>query len=295
MREKVEHPHGLRQQWWRLPGAPLILAVALALTGDAATSSTSAATSTTSVTDPRDTPVLTRLEVSQGPETAPREPLKPRTRRYLTRQVARSARYLDHGVLGVAVAVGTPSVYRVELALGLLDHLTLGVTAHWLPSQRVPRWTPKGSLAFFRGRLLEVGASYHQTLYPPTQEDDDPLTPPVFQRRTHYLLGNISLSQAWFTAGVDIGWARGREPVPYISGEDLNAGRYFDVRDRLGVGLHLRFGTRRIGVLAQVTSAAPELSAQSERGTYPYTSFELALDLRFGLFELRSRGGWRQL
>lgn len=278
MREKVEHPHGLRQQWWRLPGAPLILAVALALAGDAVASSNSAATSAATVADPRDTPVLKRLEVSQGPETAPREPLKQRTRRYLTRPVARSARYLDHGVLGVAVAVGTPSIYRVELALGLLDHLTLGVTAHWLPGERVPRWAPKGSLAFFRGRLLEVGASYHQLLYPPT-DDGDPMTPP-FGRRAHYLLGNISLSQAWFTAGVDIGWARGRENVPYITGDDIAAGRYYDVRDRLGGGLHLRVGTRRIGLLAQLD--------------FPYTAFELALDLRFGLFELRSRGGWRQ-
>lgn len=278
MREKVEHPHGLRQQWWRLPGAPLILAVALAFAGDAVAPSNSAAASATTVADPRDTPVLTRLEVSQGPETAPREPLRQRTRRYLTRPVARSARYLDHGVLGVSVAVGTPSIYRVELALGLFDHLTLGVTAHWLPSERVPRWTPKGSLAFFRGRLLEVGASYHQLLYPP-YDDGDTMTPP-FGRRAHYLLGNISFSQAWFTVGVDIGWARGRENVPYITGDDLAAGRYYDVRDRLGAGLHLRVGTRRIGLLAQLN--------------YPYTAFELALDLRFGLFELRSRGGWRQ-
>ncbi len=287
MREKVEHPHGLRQQWWRLPGAPLILAVALALAGDASASAssasvvptTSATTSAATPADPRDTPVLTRLEVSQAPETAPRGSLKQQTRRYLTRQVARSARYLDHGVLGVAVAVGTPSLYRVELALGLLDHLTLGVTAHWLPSERVPRWTPKGSLAFFRGRLIEVGMSYHQLLYPP-YDDGDTMTPP-YRRRAHYLLGNISFSQAWFTAGLDIGWARGRENVQFITGEDLNAGHYFDVRDRLGAGLHLRFGTRRVGLLAQVQ--------------YPYTAFELALDLRFGLFELRSRGGWRQL
>jgi hypothetical protein len=278
MREKVEHPHGLRQQWWRLPGAPLILAVALAFAGDAVAPSNSAAASAATVADPRDTPVLTRLEVSQGPETAPRESLKQRTRRYLTRPVARSARYLDHGVLGVAVAVGTPSIYRVELALGLFDHLTLGVTAHWLPSERVPRWTPRGSLAFFRGRLLEVGASYHQLLYPP-YDDGDTMTPP-FGRRAHYLLGNISFSQAWFTAGVDIGWARGRENVPYITGDDLAAGRYYDVRDRLGAGLHMRVGTRRIGLLAQLN--------------FPYTAFELALDLRFGLFELRSRGGWRQ-
>ncbi len=275
MREKVEHPHGLRQQWRRLPAAPLILGVALALAGAAAPSSPSA----TPAVDPRDTPVLTRLEIPQGPETAPREPLKQRTWRYLTRPVARSARYLDHGVLGVAVGVGTPHVYRLELALGLLDHITLGLTAHWLPGERVPRWSPKGSVAFYRGRLIEVGASYHQLLYPATKDDGDPTTV-EFQRRAQYLLGNISLSQAWFTVGVDIGWARGREAVPFITGEDLNAKRYYDVHNRLGAGLHLRFGTRRIGLLTQVN--------------FPYTAFELALDLRFGLFELRSRGGWRQ-
>jgi hypothetical protein len=93
-------------------------------------------------------------------------------------------------------------------------------------------------------------------------------------------LGNISLSQAWFTVGVDIGWARGREAVAFITDKDLDAGHIYDVRDRLGAGLHLRLGTRRVGLLAQVN--------------YPYTAFELALDLRFGLFELRSRGGWRQ-
>lgn len=205
---------------------------------------------------------------------------KQRLRRYLTRQVARSARHLDHGVLGVGLAVGIPHVYRLELALGLLDHLTLGVTAHWLPGQRVPGWSPKAALAFFRGRWLEVGASYHQLLYPPTRPDDDPETL-EFQRRAHYAMVNVSLSQAWFTGGLDLGWARGREPLEFLTSEDINAGRFYGVRDRLGGALHLRFGTRRIGVTAQVT--------------YPYTSVELALDLRFGLFELRQRGGWTQL
>lgn len=76
MREKVQHPHGLRQQWWRLPDAPLILAVAFALAGDASprprarpacVPTTSATTSAATPANPRDTPVLTRLEVSQAP------------------------------------------------------------------------------------------------------------------------------------------------------------------------------------------------------------------------------------
>ena len=223
--------------------------------------------------------MLRRLEVSQGPE--PRtETRRQRLRRYLTREVARSARHLDHGVLGVGVGLGTPHIYRVELALGLLDHLTLGVQAHWLPGQRVPRWSPKVAVAFFRGRLLEVGATYHQVLYPVTADDGDETTV-EFQRRAHYMLGTVSLSQAWFTGGLDLGWARGREALPLSTSEDVAAGRFYAVRDRLGGGLHLRFGTRRIGATVQVT--------------FPYTSAELVLDLRFGLFEMRRRGGWRQL
>lgn len=181
-------------------------------------------------------------------------------------------------------------MYRVELALGLLDHLTLGVTAHWLPGQRAPGWSPKVAVAFFRGRWIEVGASYHQLLYPPTRPtmtempvEDEAMTATTtgFQRRAHHAFAHVSLSQAWFTAGLDLGWARGRDPQALLTSDDLLGGRYYTVHDRLGGGLHLRLGTRRIGATLQVT--------------YPYTSVELALDLRFGLFELRQRGGWREL
>lgn len=244
----------------------------------------SESTSTTPVSapanDPRDLPVLQRLEVPQGPAPAISKPRKGRLRRYLTREVARSARHLDHGVLGVAVGLGTPHIYRLELSLGLLDHLTLGVTANWLPQERTPKWAPKAALAFFRGRFLEVGATYHQVLYPPTLDDGDATTF-EFQRRAHYTMAHVSLSQAWFTGGVDLGWARGREAIPFLTQDDITAHRFYAVRDRFAGGVHLRFGTRRVGAIAQVT--------------FPYTTAELVLDLRFGLFELRKRGGWRQL
>ena len=215
-----------------------------------------------------------------------------RLRRYLTREVARSARHIYHGVLVVRVGLGTPHVYRLELALGLLDHFTLGVQAHWLPGQRVPNWSPKVAVAFFRGRLIEVGATYHQVLYPATRDDGDDATI-EFQRRAHYALGTVSLSQAWFTGGLDLGWARGREKIEFLTAEDLDAGRFYGVHNRLGGGMHLRFGTRRIGATAQVLTAVCTIDCTA--GALPYTTAELVLDLRFGLFELRRRGGWWQL
>ncbi|MDC0718631.1 hypothetical protein [Nannocystis bainbridge] len=194
--------------------------------------------------------------------------------------MARSARYLDHGVIAVGVGLGLPQIYRLELQLGLLDHLTLGATAHWLPGQVRPSWSPKAAVAFFRGRLLEVGAFYQQVLYPPTRDDGDPTTI-AFQRRAHYLMASVSLSQAWLTGGFDIGWARGREALTLLTPEDLETSTAFTVRDRLGAGLHLRFGTRRVGVTMQAW--------------YPYLAAELVLDVRFGAFEMRRRGGWREL
>lgn len=242
--------------------------------------------------DPRDRDLLRRLEVPQGPEVRTHDTRRQRLRRYLTREVARSARHLDHGVLGVAVGLGTPHVYRLELSLGLLDHLTLGVQAHWLPGQRAPNWSPKAAVAFFRGRLIEVGATYHQVLYPATRDDGDETTV-EFQRRAHYALATVSVSQAWFTGGLDLGWARGRERIEFLTTEDVAAGRFYAVHNRLGGGLHLRFGTRRIGATAQVMTAVCTIDCTA--GVLPYTSAELVLDLRFGLFEMRRRGGWWQL
>lgn len=183
-------------------------------------------------------------------------------------------------MIAVGVGLGVPQVYRLELQVGLLDHLTLGATAHWLPGEAMPRWSPKAALAFYRGRLLEIGAFYSQVLYPRMRDDGDPTTV-EFWRRAHYLMTSVSVSQAWFTAGFDLGWARGREAIPLYTYEDIEAGRAYAVRDRVAGGLHLRFGTRRVGVTAQAW--------------FPYTTAELVLDVRFGAFELRRRGGWREL
>lgn len=228
--------------------------------------------------EPTSPTVVQRLELPQVPTREVRAP-KP-LRRYLTRNVARSVRHLDHGVIGVAAAFGVPHIYRLELQVGLLDHLTLGATAHWLPGQKAPRWSPKVAVAFYRGRLLEIGAFYSQVLYPATRDDGDPMTV-EFTRRAHYLMASVSVSQAWLTGGFDIGWARGREAIELLTAEDLEKGVAYATRDRVAGGLHVRFGTRRVGVTAQAW--------------FPYPVAELALDVRFGAFELRKRGGWREL
>ena len=204
------------------------------------------------------------------------EPASP-LRTYLTRDLAYSARFLDHGVLQVGLAGGWPHLYRLELSLGLLDHLTLGATAHWLPDQAVPQWSPTVALAFYRWRRFEIGAHYLETMYPPPEDDLDPETP-SFQRRARWVLTTASFSMAWITAGFDAGAVRAIEKDP---GKDpTNDGRNPSIgRWRFGGGLHLRAGTRRWGFTANLL--------------LPHLTAEVVFDLRFGLFESRKKGGWR--
>ena len=60
-------------------------------------------------------------------------------------------------MLAPELAFGLPHVYRVGLRIGLLDHLTLGATIHWLPGEATPAWSPLVGVAFYRGRVLYVG------------------------------------------------------------------------------------------------------------------------------------------
>jgi hypothetical protein len=198
----------------------------------------------------------------------------PKLRAYLSRDVANGPRHLDHGVLGVGVAGGFPHLYRVQLSLGLLDHLTVGATAHWLPGQAVPQWSPMGSLALWRDDWVEVGASYRQILHPPPRDDEDPETF-GFQSKTHYILAGATFSRAWYSAGLDFGVANLR--LPDLSEFEPDE-EQFVRRTRLAGGLHLRIGTRRFGVTFQ--------------GFLPDLSVEALVDVRFGLFEMRRRGGW---
>lgn len=200
-----------------------------------------------------------------------------RLSQYLQRPVRYGAHFLDHGVLQPAIAGGWPHGYRVELSLGLLDHLTLGVTAHWLPSERRPRVSPIVALAILRGRYYEFGLRHFWSLFPPPRDDVDPTTP-SYQRSAQWTLATASFGQAWLTGGLDAGLVRervddpGQDPAPDTSNP-------FVTRWRFGGGLHLRAGTRRWGLTAQVL--VPQLYA------------ELRFDVRFGLFEQRSKGGWK--
>lgn len=206
-----------------------------------------------------------------------REPSDGRLSRYLQRPVRLGAHFVDHGVLQVAGAGGYPHLYRVELALGVLDHLTVGATAHWLPGQRTPQVSPVIALAFFRSALFEVGARHFWSLYPPPVDDIDPATS-SYQRRAQWLLGTASFGQAWVTGGFDAGVVRARVNDPSMDTAP-NTTNPSAIRWMFGGGLHLRAGTRRWGFTAQVL--VPQLSA------------ELRFDVRFGLFEKRSKGGWK--
>lgn len=202
-------------------------------------------------------------------------------RAYLQRPRMPSARHLDHGTLSVGLAGGAPHKYRVSLGLGILDHVSLGVTANWLPGETRPDWSPLASVAFWRGRMLEVGAWYHQGLHPRSEtanlSDQDPNTV-RWRQETHWLLSAVSFSQDWWSGGFDFGWVRGRDRDPLAEANNPDTAE-FVVRDRIGGGLHLRLGTRRWGFTGTML--------------WPYFTGELAFDLRFGLFEMRPRGGWR--
>ncbi len=201
----------------------------------------------------------------------------PALARYLVRALPLSARFLDHGVIALTVAGGYPERYRIGAAIGLLDHLTLGATAHWLPGQSRPRVAPQVALAVYRWRHVELGGVYDRVLYPPPSRDDDPKTP-SFQRDAHLVAAALAFSQAWVSAGFEVGIAYGRERDPgrLDSGDGSNPSHW---RVRPGGGLFLRAGTRRWGF--------------SVNARAPFWSAALVFDVRLGAFELRPRGGWR--
>lgn len=221
--------------------------------------------------------LATPSPVAQGVSaTATPAPRYPRLHAYLTRPVATSARYLDHGVIGLGIAGGVPHLYRLELAVGLLDHVRLGITAHWLPSESVPRWSPEVAVAFFRGERLEVGAWYFQSIYPPPRHDDDPQTP-SFESNVHWLLVSATFSHRFVSGGFDVGVLRSRDIDPSQPVDDQGNNPSVERWHAAG-GLHLRAGTRRWGFVAQ--GLAPRLFA------------ELMFELRLGAFEARGKGGW---
>jgi hypothetical protein len=196
---------------------------------------------------------------------------------YLTRELGSSGRFLDHGVIEVSAAGGYPHLYRLGLGLGVLDHLSVGLTVHWLPNQAHPRVAPRVALAFYRWRWIEIGAAYDRSLYPPPEVDTDPETP-SFQRDAHWIGAVAAFSQAWVSAGFELGVVRAREIDP--GKEPTEDGRNAAVwRNKLGGGLFVRMGTRRWGF--------------TFTGRAPWVFAEAAFDVRFGAFELRRRGGWR--
>ncbi len=217
---------------------------------------------------------------SDGPGDGPSVAETPKVsalRSWLTRELPTSARFLDHGTLTVGVAAGAPHLYRVELGIGVLDHLSLGVTASWLPEDARPRWSPRVAVAAYRARWWEFGFRYAQVLHRRPIEDEDPNTPD-FRERSHYVFGTASFYRPWFNAGLDVGIVHTRDlPLGLDADPPPEAGSY---RERFlpAGGVFFRFGNRRWGFTLQ--------------GEMPVYTVELAFDLRFGLFEMRPRGGW---
>lgn len=216
-------------------------------------------------------------EMPERPRTIRARMRTPKLAAYLTRELGPSVRFLDHGTIEVSAAGGYPHRYRLGLAIGLLDHLTLGLTVHWLPNQARPRLAPRVALAFYRWRWIEVGATYDRSLYPPPPVDNDPETW-SFQRDAHWFMATAAVSQSWISAGFEIGVVRAKvaDPAMPATDDNLNPAVW---RNKLGGGVMVRMGTRRWGF--------------TFTGRAPYVFAEAAFDLRFGAFELRRKGGWK--
>ena len=192
-------------------------------------------------------------------------------RRYLERPLGASARFGDHGVWTVAAVPGSPQRYRVETSVGVLDHLELGATAHWLPGQSRPVWSPLASVAFYRSRRFEVGAGYQAVLYaPPVLGEGEA----AFTPRARELVGSVAFSQWWFSVGVDLGAAWISELDRF---DEVASSESID-RRRLAAGMFARFGNRRFGLIVQ--------------GRMPVYAVECALELRFGVFDRRRPDRW---
>jgi hypothetical protein len=196
-----------------------------------------------------------------------------RVRAYVSRPMPRSARFLDHGDIAIGVAGGTPHIYRLDLRVGLFDHVSVGFTSHWLPGQRTPRVWPVGAIAFWRWLGpshvgFEIGAHYRPVLYRPVDPEQ------TFVPQTHFALGTMVVSAGPFSAGIDFGAAHTRIPMV-----DPAMPTNYAPRTVFGGGAFARIGTRRIGVTADALGA---LSPDD-----PLLVVELLLDVRFGAFSER--------
>lgn len=200
---------------------------------------------------------------------------------YLARPLPSFTHFLDHGVMAVELWGGWPSVYRVGLSLGLGDHLSLGAAVRALPEQPVVAWTPRVALALWRDAWWAVGFRYEAVLHRAPSKPADPEDPaassegePLFEQRTHYAFGTLDFARGPWSAGVDVGAVNFRDTALDAFGDPYAYRR----RWLPAGGIFTRFGTRRWGVALE--------------GKMPVWTLELRLDVRFGIFEGRPRGGW---
>ena len=237
-------------------------------------SSQSAAPSSASVAKPIANATATASGKASG---------KPPLLAYLRRPHRPSARYLDHGVLEFFVAPGIPQIYRLGVAVGVLDHLTLGVAGHWLPGQKIPVFVPHAALRILQYSLFEFGLSYRGGLFqvPKIPEPGDPdamiegpadqLTP-LFEKRAHFLLAGLGFVHQYVSAGAELGFVNRRILLRNVP--KPNAYRFETVWDGASA-VYVRLGNRCAGVTMQAF--------------YPSLDVELRLDLRWSAFAVRER------
>lgn len=182
-------------------------------------------------------------------------------RSYLERPRMFSPRFLDHGVISVGFAGGLPHRSRFDIGIGLLDHLTVGVSGMWLFNEKAPRWSPMIALAAFRHPNVELGFRYFGV------HDGQRSGLPS----TQWIVAVATFGHRWVTGGFEAGVYRERVIDPLET--DTTTVVWCP-----GGGLHLRAGTRRWGVTASAFA--------------PRYHFDIAIEVRFGAFERRPRGGW---
>lgn len=213
--------------------------------------------------------VLAASFVLGAPAPQPELPIA-RLERYFARPKPNSPRFLDHGNLALAAFGGAPHRYRLELRVGLFDHVAVGVTSHWLPGQPWPLVWPVAAVAVWRGAMFELGGHYRPVLFPAVDRTQ------TFEPQAHFALASFTIGAGLFSAALDVGAANLR--VPDLLAADPTT---FRRETMFGGGFAVRVGNEWIGASAEALAAVGDDEV--------LLVFEAGVELRFDLLEPRRR------